>query len=409
MDAAQQLLAQTRITYEAHRCWDNTMNKRDCDTRVELLKAAAARCSRLETIGLAEDGSPQESDPLAMIAASLNDEADRVNSLYTFVTDARSSPLQLLAKAMDRPTAAIISKFSPKFASNVFVTLGATAVAHIDLRSNFPTLMSHVRAIAKFAMRGPQQEGGHLSLSQAPEKCKQHVQCHLVLDLLEKLFKTKPDVFSQVLKDLSDEGLLPTVEKNWFTHAEDDLCRWTGASYVDVSAAVLMAHVCDYNVKESWMPPAFASKILDLYRRRENVSLRLRVFSDKKKIDGTGDVGRYAWSLIEKVAAQGVDTGSVGKKAKVAWSLLKEACPAGMITDGNSNDFLGAVEQCVTDGVDARIVDLAKAIASLASDGIADPALQEAKKWLEECHGKLGAVMEDFSPPACPTQTFKSC
>ena len=373
--AARDLLTLSLKNNSFAKMWSGGLKSRDINSRMDGLKAAASKISRL---GASED-TDQSADPMSILATKLLQESDRLKVSSDFISMAKGNQLQLITTTLSEKALAIINS---QTAAAVFSAISTGAVARVQVPScePFDNCLQVGVQLVRFAMSHTNDDS-RLHLGLAPASNRPNIQHHFIADFTEKLFKGTVSFFKAMIFELVRNDLVPCLEHNYFTETPwrfTGFGFWTPQAEVDWSAVVIMASAAQHG--HAVAQPALATTVKRLVENLESVSVHIRAFDGKKSPDGTGDVGRWCLKVIEKIAGQGGDTNSLVEVVKKDLPKALHLCHA------DFSAFQGIetlAEWLATDGTLQVILGLVTAVSRLAGLRSEDSDVAEAQKWVE--------------------------
>lgn len=323
-----------------------------------------------------------------MLAEELKAYADQLNATAAFFTAARKQPLALISKPLDMDTLAVVKKLSPKLSSNVFMLVGVGAVRKIEVAAAEEDIGNSFASIMRFANTASSTEEDDLemlNLQLIPPKEGKRVQHHVVVELAEKAFKLPIHACTAMVGKLIDLKLVPPHEKNVFTGHGGATAGWQSQPDIDLSLMSLM-HLA-MQVKASGITPDMATVFRNVVKEKACVTLRLRAFDGPRRAEGNGDIGRYAWEIIEQLAAENKDKDTVVGHVQSIWQTLQQNA---LLTDINSLD-IEKFAACAQEQLMDAIVEMAQSVGSVGGC----TSVCEMRTWCRRLLSQLAQILEE--------------
>ena len=275
------------------------------------LERASKRCSCLDSPGALD------------LATKLLELKDNLRPRWSAIEKFRAKNREMITHSLTAKEHTAFTNFKEPLQIKMLTSVGTASVQSLLARTdrNF-----EVVAFCKF-LRGD-EDASHpyrVTLSILKKAAHERTQAHLLVIMLEKLFKLNKIDFVTVYEDLVSAQLAPALG-DVFKMAAKHL--WYDQAWIDLSAGVVYAHLVREE-KEVKKTRDLHHACRKLVLKAPLVSSRLKAFRGQKWrfADGNGDVGRFAWKLCESLtqSASAENITAYKKAFEKYQGLMKEA------------------------------------------------------------------------------------
>ena len=118
----------------------------------------------------------------------------------------------------------------------------------------------------------------------------------------------------------SSHAFMAVAEKGGAVH-------WGEQAWADLTVTMIWGAVVSFSMTSSKgsMPPRSLYKLAKAAMdKKQSVSVRLRAFRGTVRVDGNGDVGRFAWRCLEEMVANDKSSLERVHDAVEKWKNLKD-------------------------------------------------------------------------------------
>ena len=391
IEAAKEIVALTRENFSNRKLWDGGFKSRGISGRAELCATASHRVAVLDSGTESKDVDAIE---VAGLAQELVDESERVTAAASFFADMKKHPENVLMQPLTDQLAQLVKTLEPKLLTTIFIATGSASINRLQPET---TAQSNFIVDAKTVLRflagvGP---AGTFACCNLPESVQKHVQSHLVQQFCERMFRTPVESYNQYWDQFMGDKLVPTPLSNYFTGPDQVSAQgFHVQAFVDLSVCALFALAVQRRGGRS-ISPAGGSAIASLLGNKELVSVRLRTTQRRAKSDGSHDLSKLCWAVLEKIRSEGHDSTSVVARIKEDWAVVKNM---ELLADalGALETFYGWQDSLELAAFQRLVENIGSFSQKQFQDDEANDAVEFIKTFIDGAHAVIEGVAEEM-------------